>query len=79
MDVSGALRIYKEILGENHPYYATSLNNLAGLYFATGNYEKAEQMFHEALRIRKEIWGENHPDYAASLNNLAGLYEEIGS
>ncbi|MBK6877849.1 MAG: tetratricopeptide repeat protein [Ignavibacteria bacterium] len=67
------------MLGENHPDYAKSLNNLAGFYEAIGNYEKAEPMFLEALRIRREVLGENHPSYATSLDNLAGLYQEIGS
>ncbi|MBK6877859.1 MAG: tetratricopeptide repeat protein [Ignavibacteria bacterium] len=35
-----ALRIDKTTLGENHPDYATGLNNIALLYEKTGNYEK---------------------------------------
>jgi Flp pilus assembly protein TadD len=40
-------------LGENHPenHYATSLNNLAMLYDAMGNYTAAEPLFKEALAI----------------------------
>ncbi|MBK6877860.1 MAG: tetratricopeptide repeat protein [Ignavibacteria bacterium] len=36
-----ALRIRKDVLGENHPYYSTSLNNLALLY--TENRELREK------------------------------------
>ena len=66
------------MLGENHPDYAASLNNLAMLYQAMGDYAKAEPLFRQALEIRKKALGENHPDYATSLNNLAVLYQAMG-
>ena len=69
-----ALEICKKVLGENHPDYATSLNNLAVLYHSQGDYARAEPLFRQALEIRKKALGENHPDYATSLNNLASLY-----
>ena len=67
-----ALEIWKKALGEDHPDYAPSLNNLAALYQAMGDYARAEPLFREALEIRKKALGEDHPDYAESLNNLAG-------
>ena len=73
-----ALEIRKKALGENHPDYATSLNNLAALYQAQGDYARAEPLFRQALEIRKKALGENHPDYATSLNNLAVLYKAQG-
>ena len=44
-----------EILGldPEHPSTATSLNNLAALYEAMGEYAKAEPLYREALRIRQ--------------------------
>ncbi|MBK6877848.1 MAG: tetratricopeptide repeat protein [Ignavibacteria bacterium] len=77
--ISKHYELEKEILGEDHPDYANSINSLAVFYEATGNYKKAELMFLEALRIRKEIPGENHPDYATSLNNLAEFYRTTGN
>ena len=64
----------EEALGEDHPDYATSLNNLAVLYQAMGDYARAEPLLRQAMEIRKQALGEDHPDYATSLNNLAGLY-----
>ena len=55
--------------------YAASLNNLAGLYEATGRYAEAEPLYQQAAEIRRNILGEQHRDYAQSLNNLAGLYQ----
>ena len=69
----------KKLLGENHPDYATSLNNLALLYHSMGVDEKAEPLFLQAKDLTKKLLGENHPDYANSLNNLAALYHSMGA
>ena len=57
---------------------ATSLNNLAALYYSQGRYEEAEPLYLEALDLRKQLLGDNHPDVAQSLNNLAYLYQSQG-
>ncbi len=72
------LEIEKEVLGEKHPSYANSLNNLAGLYKSQRDYAKAEPLYRQALEINKQVLGEKHPDYANSLNNLAALYRFHG-
>ena len=64
--------VKKQLLGDNHPDVASSLNNLAGLYYTQGRYEAAEPLFLQALELYKQLLGENHPDYAQNLNNLAG-------
>ena len=76
--VRNALEIRKRALGEGHPDYAQSLNNLAALYHRNGDYAKAEPLYFKALEICKWTGGENHPDYARRLNNLAMLYEATG-
>jgi tetratricopeptide (TPR) repeat protein len=53
---------------------ATSLNNLAGLYDAQGNYSKAEPLYQRALEIKERKLGSYHPSVATSLENLAILY-----
>ncbi|MEH2027735.1 tetratricopeptide repeat protein, partial [Nostoc sp.] len=65
-------------LGLEHPYVATSLNNLALLYESTGRYSEAEPLHLQALELRKRLLGDNHPDVANSLNNLALLDESTG-
>ena len=72
------MQLYKQLLGENHPHTATSLSNLANLYYSQGKYEEAEPLFIQALQLRKQLLGENHPDTATSLNNLAALYNSQG-
>ncbi len=73
-----AMEIRGELLGQDHPDYAFSLNNLALLYRAKGDYVRAEPMLRQALAIRKKTLGVDHPDYAQSLNNLADLYVNMG-
>jgi tetratricopeptide (TPR) repeat protein len=57
---------------------ASSLNNLAGLYYFQGQYAKAEPLYERALAIRKKNLGAEHPDVATSLNNMAELYRAQG-
>lgn len=67
------VEIVTSTLSEEHPDYATSLNNLAVFHRTMGAYNKAKPLFNQALEIRKKILGEEHPEYAQSLNNLAWL------
>ncbi|WP_346291512.1 tetratricopeptide repeat protein, partial [Sphaerothrix gracilis] len=73
-----ALETVRLSLGEDHPNFATSLNNLALLYYSQGRYGEAEPFYQEALAIWREQLGERHPAVASSLNNLALLYREQG-
>ena len=72
------MNIRKQILGENHPDYATSLSNLALIYYDLGDYQKSIELNQQALIIYKQILGENHPNYATSLSNLASNYSDLG-
>jgi tetratricopeptide (TPR) repeat protein len=65
-------------LGPNHLNVSQSLNNLAGIYSAMGEYEKAEPIYTRALKIREETLGPTHPALATTLNNLAELYRSRG-
>jgi tetratricopeptide (TPR) repeat protein len=73
-----AMEIRRTALGETHPDYATSLNNLAGLYRAMGRHAEAGPLYRRAMEIRHAALGEGHPDYATSLNGLARLYRDMG-
>ena len=67
----------RETVEEQRPDYATSLNNLAGLYASMGGLREAEPFYQQALAITRKVLGEQHPDYAQSLDNLAGLYASM--
>jgi CHAT domain-containing protein len=68
-----ALAIRKEVLGEHHPDYASSLNNLAYLLQLQGDYAGARPLCERALAIRKVVLGEHHPQYRNSLSTLGSL------
>ena len=61
-----ALAIREQALGPNHPDTASSLNNLANLYWRQGKYEEAEPLYQRALAIREQALGPNHPDTATA-------------
>ncbi|MBD2447717.1 tetratricopeptide repeat protein [Nostoc sp. FACHB-152] len=70
--------ITKQCLGDKHPDFATSLNNLAELYRCQGKYSKAEPLYLQALALRRYFLGEEHPDFAISLHNLAYIFLNQG-
>jgi tetratricopeptide (TPR) repeat protein len=70
--------LLKQRLGDDHPDVATSLNNLALLYYFQGKYNEAEPLYQQALALRQKLLGDDHLDVAFSLNNLAGLYNSQG-
>jgi CHAT domain-containing protein/tetratricopeptide (TPR) repeat protein len=73
-----ALQLRKKLQTENHPAYATSLNNLALLYHDLGDYAKALPLYEHARDLYKKLFTENHPTYAINLNNLGTLYCDMG-
>ncbi|WP_157199044.1 tetratricopeptide repeat protein, partial [Methanolacinia paynteri] len=60
------VKLSRKYYGEEHPDYATSLNNLAGVYNSMGNYSAAEPLLRQSMEIRRKTLGEEHPDYAQS-------------
>jgi tetratricopeptide (TPR) repeat protein len=45
-----ALSIREKVLGSEHPYIATTLNDLALLYYSQGKYAEAEPLCHSTVR-----------------------------
>ena len=72
------LTIREAALGSRHPDTATTLNNLARLYYNQGKFLQAEPLYLRALTIREAALGSRHPDTATTLNNLARLYHTQG-
>jgi tetratricopeptide (TPR) repeat protein len=71
--------IREKVLGEEHPNYITSLNNLVALYSDMGNYMQVEKYLIEIKEIKENTLGKEHPDYITSLSNLGGLYRNISN
>jgi tetratricopeptide (TPR) repeat protein len=64
--------------GQDHLYYADTLNNLAVVYRDMGDHAAALPLFRQALEIYRTRLSENHPDYYVCLENLAVLHRELG-
>ena len=50
------------------------LNNIAEVYWAQGEYEKALEYHGKALEVREKVFGSDHPSTATTYNNMAGVY-----
>jgi tetratricopeptide (TPR) repeat protein len=66
-------RTEKQILGENHRWYAETLFHLGRAYDSQYRYAEAESCYRQAQDIHRKILSEEHPAYAADLLALAGL------
>ncbi|HEY9680802.1 MAG TPA: tetratricopeptide repeat protein [Oculatellaceae cyanobacterium] len=56
------------------PRLPQTLDEIASLYFARKQYDKAESFARQALEICKRAFGDFHPKVAYCANNLAGIY-----
>jgi tetratricopeptide (TPR) repeat protein/CHAT domain-containing protein len=70
-----ALEAGKKTIGEKHPHYIACQGNLALVYYAKGQYDRAEQNLLEAIAGH----GQNSTDAAPCLNNLAQAYHSMGN
>ncbi|NGX31850.1 MAG: hypothetical protein K940chlam8_01233, partial [Chlamydiae bacterium] len=73
-----ALDINLPKLGPDHPDVATTYNNMANVYNAQGQHEKALEFSQKALTIRLAKLGNDHPSVATTYNNMAGVYYAQG-
>ena len=73
-----ALKMWRKLLGEEHPDVATSLNNLGVLWANQGNYSQALEYFEEAYDLLARLLGPEHPysiNCKESLEQVRGLME----
>ncbi|CAN0344597.1 unnamed protein product, partial [Ectocarpus sp. 6 AP-2014] len=52
-----AIEIGEKTLGPDHPDFATSLNNRAGLLQAQGKYDEADPLYLRAIEIGEKTLG----------------------
>ena len=62
-------------LGKDHPDTLVSVNNLANLLQAKGDYAGAEPLYRRVLEAQERTLGKEHPDTLTSVNNLANLLQ----
>jgi len=79
-----AIRHYEIALGidslkrDNEERIATLINNLGGVWFSNGEYDKAIGYYEKALTIGLKALGENHPKVATNYNNLGSVWNSNG-
>lgn len=56
---------------------ATSLNNLANLYYAQGKYTEAELLYQRAIAILIATLGENHPNIQTVRKNYFRMLSQL--
>jgi hypothetical protein len=65
------LDISRRVLGEEHPYTLTSMNNLAATLRAQGDLLGARKIHEQELNVCRRVLGEEHPDTLISMSNMA--------
>ena len=73
-----ALRIRRELLGDEHIEVARSLNALGAVMGCKGDLEQAESLFRQALAIQRKILGDENLKVAVGLGNLGLLMQAKG-
>ena len=69
------MKISESKLGKDHPYTATTYNNIARVHYAKGDYDKALEYVFKAFRIRL-IKIKNHPYTIDCFQSLSTCYQE---
>ncbi len=69
--------IQKKVLGEEHPDYALTINNLATLYSALGDFASAEPLFLQAQAIWEKALGPENEYAGWSAESLGTLYHRM--
>lgn len=60
------------------PGLALAIDNLGALLNENGDYDGAEQLYHESLSMRQHLYGDRHPLVAMTLSNLASVRQTKG-
>eukprot|EP00595_Chromulina_sp_UTEXLB2642_P001061 CAMPEP_0196767670 /NCGR_PEP_ID=MMETSP1095-20130614/41835_1 /TAXON_ID=96789 ORGANISM="Chromulina nebulosa, Strain UTEXLB2642" /NCGR_SAMPLE_ID=MMETSP1095 /ASSEMBLY_ACC=CAM_ASM_000446 /LENGTH=1159 /DNA_ID=CAMNT_0042136189 /DNA_START=59 /DNA_END=3534 /DNA_ORIENTATION=+ len=58
--------------------YGACMDNIAGVYYAQGDYVKALEMYQDCLRIKEATFGHEHPEVATTIGCIAGVYRAQG-
>lgn len=69
-----ALKLAQEEFGPDHPNTAKSLNNLAVLNIARGQYDRAKSLYDETLAIEEKNFGADSAEVIETVYNLGRLY-----
>ncbi|HTO76850.1 MAG TPA: serine/threonine-protein kinase [Thermoanaerobaculia bacterium] len=69
-----AIPIEARVLGEDHPEYASLLENAGNVWYRKGEFEKTSQNLEKVLAIRRRALGDDAEPVARTLANLGTVY-----
>ena len=72
-----SLNAYEKTLGGDAEKYGDALNNLGSVYYETGRYLEAKEMYGKALKICRNRLGFDNPKTVAFENNLKMTEKKI--
>ncbi|PVF99246.1 hypothetical protein CPB86DRAFT_299061, partial [Serendipita vermifera] len=68
----------RRLLGDNHLYTLTAINNLAASYSKLGRYKEALPLAEDVVKQRTSLLGEGHQNTLNAMNSLAHVYTALG-
>lgn len=72
------LELKTTYFGHTHESISYTLDGVATICLAKGEYGKAESLFTGALQILKNCFGDTHPDVAIVMGKIALIYQNTG-
>ena len=76
--IQRAIAIIEKSEGTEHSSLTGPLNNLALLYFSTGEYDKADPLFQRTITLAEQTVGKDHFRVERALRNHATLLRKMG-
>jgi serine/threonine protein kinase/Tfp pilus assembly protein PilF len=73
-----ALALAQDVLGDEHPDIAVTMNQLAYVYHRENKLAESERYARASLAMSQRFYGKQHPDVAIALGHLAGLFLDEG-
>jgi serine/threonine-protein kinase len=75
--IKKALEVSREYYGEEHPYFANTLEQYALFKNDLGFSDTALVIMNSVIEIRKKVFGEKSKDYTLTLNNVGRMYYNL--
>lgn len=73
-----SLDLKSQTVGELHPSFANTLQNLARSEAQLGNYRAAGDLLNRSLSIRSVLFGQQHSELHADYNELGNMHHDAG-
>ena len=72
------VRAVKDLLGEDHPNYASAVSWLGTFHRRKGEFIEAETHFKHAIELTRRHQGDTSPDLGSTMGSLGSLYRAMG-